>query len=150
KKITPAPRKTPLQPNVPNAPVLGGMNGCQFALLIYIAPNPTNSSSTATFTTTITVLNPADSLIPMTRIAETTTTMIAAGTLNTPATVLPSGSATRDPGGPDNAAGKWIPMSCRMLTKFPDHPTAIVAAPSAYSSTRSQPMIHANSSPSVA
>ena len=43
-----------------------------------------------------------------------------------------------------------MPMSCRMLMKLPDQPTAIVDAPSAYSSIRSQPMIQANSSPSVA
>ena len=76
--------------------------------------------------------------------------MIAAGTLNTPVTVLPSRSATNDPGGPVSAAGKLMPMSCRMLTKLPAQPTAIVDAPRAYSSTRSQPMIQANSSPSVA
>ena len=40
--------------------------------------------------------------------------------------------------------------SCRKLTRWPDQPTATVAAPSAYSRIRSQPMIHAKNSPSVA
>src|SRR5207302_9319019 len=34
--------------------------------------------------------------------------------------------------------------------KYPLHPEATVAAPKAYSSTRSQPMIHAKTSPNVA
>ena len=35
-------------------------------------------------------------------------------------------------------------------TKYPDQPTATVATLSAYSRIRSQPMIHATSSPTVA
>src|SRR5215468_413241 len=38
----------------------------------------------------------------------------------------------------------------RAAVREPDQPTATVEAPIAYSSTRSQPMIHAASSPSVA
>src|ERR1051325_1553397 len=63
KKITPAPRSTPLHPNSPNLPVFGGTKGCQLAVFTYFAPKPTNNNSTATLMTTITVLNPADSLI---------------------------------------------------------------------------------------
>src|SRR5215213_2220721 len=106
KKITPAPRSTPLHPNSPNVPVFAGTNGCQFAVFTYAAPNPMNNSSTTTFTTTITELKPADSRMPITRIADTSSTIAAAGRLNTPLTVLPSASATSNPGGPDNAAGK--------------------------------------------
>ena len=40
KKITPAPRSTPLHPNSPNLPVFGGMNGCQFAVLMYDDAEP--------------------------------------------------------------------------------------------------------------
>src|SRR4051812_24259782 len=110
KKITPAPRNTPLQPNSPNLPVFGGMNGCQLARFTYAAPNTTNSTSTTTFTMTMMVLKPADSLMPTTRIAETASTMSAAGTLNTPVTVLPSASATSEPGGPVNAGGMLTPI----------------------------------------
>ncbi len=46
--------------------------------------------------------------------------------------------------------GKVIPKSLSRLTKWPDQPTPTVAAPAAYSSTRSHPMIQAISSPIVA
>src|SRR5437899_8035390 len=64
KKMTPAPRSTPLQPNSPNLPLFGGMNGCQFALLMYCMPNAMNNSSTATLIMTMTLLKLADSRIP--------------------------------------------------------------------------------------
>src|SRR5438105_10724424 len=131
KKITPAPRSTPLHPNSPNLPVFGGMNGCQLAVLTYLMPNATKSTSTTTFTMTIVVLKPADSLMPTTRMAETASTISAAGTLNTPVTVLPSARATSDPGGPVSAAGMLTPISCIRLTNVPAQPTAIVEAPSA-------------------
>ena len=55
------------------------------------------------------------------------------------------------PGAAANAAGKSIPTkSWRKLLRCPDQPTATVAAPSAYSRIKSQPMIHATNSPSVA
>ena len=47
-------------------------------------------------------------------------------------------------------AGSAMPKSLSRLTKYPDQPTPTVAAPTAYSSTRSQPMIQATSSPIVA
>src|SRR5207248_2181999 len=47
-------------------------------------------------------------------------------------------------------AGKTMPTFARTFWKYPDQPVATVALPTAYSSTRSQPMIQANSSPSVA
>ena len=37
-----------------------------------------------------------------------------------------------------------------MTVRYPDHPTATAAAPTAYSSTRSHPMIQPTSSPIVA
>ena len=104
--MIPAPRSTPLHPNSPNLPVFGGTNGCQFAVLMYLMPKPTNSSSTTTFTTTIAVLNPADSLMPMIRMVDTRRMITAAGRLNRPVVVLPSLSATSDPGGPVSRAGK--------------------------------------------
>ena len=65
KKITPAPRSTPLQPNSPNSPVFGGMNGCQFSVEMNIPPRPMISSTTATLITTITALTRADSRMPI-------------------------------------------------------------------------------------
>ena len=52
--MTPAPRSMPLQPYSPNVPVLGGMNGCQFAGSMKIAPDAITISTTATLMTTIT------------------------------------------------------------------------------------------------
>ena len=54
------------------------------------------------------------------------------------------------PGAALSAAGNWMPNSLSSAFRFPDQPTATVAAPSAYSRMRSQPMIHAMNSPSVA
>src|SRR6185437_6126359 len=150
KKITPAPRSTPLHPKTPKWPSLGGTNGCQFARLMYAAPNATNNSSTTTLMITITVLSPADSRMPMMRSTEIASTTSAASTLNTPCTVLPPGSVTTDPGGPAHRAEMPNPKSCRKLWTLPAHPTAMVDAPRAYSRIRSQPMIQANSSPNVA
>ena len=49
-----------------------------------------------------------------------------------------------------SAPGTSIPTSLRKLTNVADQPTPTVAAPMAYSRIRSQPMIHATTSPSVA
>jgi hypothetical protein len=46
--------------------------------------------------------------------------------------------------------GSGMPRSPSSWLRYPDQPTETVAAPSASSSTRSQPMIHATNSPSVA
>jgi len=54
------------------------------------------------------------------------------------------------PGAALIAAGIDHPSWCSSVTRLPDHPTATVAAPSAYSRIRSQPMIQATNSPSVA
>src|SRR6185312_1290172 len=150
KKITPAPRSTPLQPYSPKWPALGGMKGCQFARLMYAAPNATNNSRTTTLITTMTVLSPADSRIPMMSSIEIASTTSAAGMLKMPCTVAPPGSTTTEPGGPAHCAGMPNPKSCRKLCTLPAHPTAIVDAPNAYSRIRSHPMIHAKISPNVA
>src|SRR5690242_12744165 len=150
KKLTPAPRSTPLRPYSPKWPALGGMNGCQFARLMYAAPNAANNSSTTTLITTMPVLSPADSRMPMMSNTEIASTTTAAGMLKMPCTVAPPGSATSEPGGPAHWAGMPNPKPWRKLCTLPAHPTAIVDAPSAYSRIRSQPMIHAKISPNVA
>ena len=53
-------------------------------------------------------------------------------------------------GGAVRLAGICTPNSPSRDTKWPDQPTPTVAAPAAYSSTRSHPMIQAASSPMVA
>ena len=49
-----------------------------------------------------------------------------------------------------NSGGMLMPMSFRKETTYPDHPTATVEAAKRYSRMRSQPMIQATNSPSVA
>src|SRR5439155_20558551 len=150
KKITPAPRRTPLHPYWPNEPAFSGMKGCQLAALTNEAPPTITISTTATFTMTITVLTFADSLMPTTIRTVTAAVMSTAGRLITasglqPATLMSvQGAAAID-------TGKLMPTkSCRKLVMCPDQPTATVAAPSAYSRIRSQPITHAKNSPSVA
>src|SRR3954468_4048046 len=139
KNITPAPRSTPLQPNCPNAPRFGGMNGVRFARFTYDAPATTNTTSTTDLIATSNVFVSADCLMPITSSEATTRTMSAAGRLN-----RPSG------GGLISDGGMTIPKSRAKLTKYPDQPTATVATLNAYSRIRSQPMIQATNSPIVA
>src|SRR6185503_12944167 len=82
KKITPAPRRMPLQPYSPNVPVLGGMNGCQLAWSTNRAPAPITIRTTATLITTMTLLVEADSLTPTIKSAVTASVIKTAGTLN--------------------------------------------------------------------
>src|SRR2546426_5039759 len=174
KTTIPAPVITPDQPNSPRVPVFGGMKGCQLAGFTACAAPMMKSSTTATFTNTMTLLTLADSLMPMTSSVVMMAMMMMAGRLNTAVTcgrvlgsmpradtVCNSASVTAFqpwsgmwmscvPRAAERAAGTSRPISCRNDTTYPDQPMATVTAPSAYSSTKSQPMIHANSSPSVA
>jgi hypothetical protein len=151
--MTPAPRSTPLQPYSPKVPVLGGMNGCQFSVWMNMAPAPITIITIATLITTITAFTVADSLMPTISSIVTRIVMITAGTLKT-ATVVgaiaPPASCTIVPGAALHFAGNCSPSWCSSVTRLPDQPTATVAAPRAYSRIRSQPMIHAMNSPSVA
>ena len=62
KKITAAPRMTPLHPYSPKVPVLGGMNGCGSPAGGSRRPPAMTSSTTLTLMTTMTAFNVADSL----------------------------------------------------------------------------------------
>src|SRR3954462_13947840 len=111
KKITPAPRSTPLQPYSPNVPVLGGMKGCQFAGTMNSAPAPITTSTIATLMTTMTALTVADSLIPTSSSAVTAMVMSTAGRLNTAVVVaIPPASCTTVPGAALIAAGNDTPI----------------------------------------
>src|SRR5688572_18608326 len=101
---------------------------------------------TATFKTTITELNLADSLTPITRTIESNTTTKTAGRFMTPRTIEPSASFTCSNGDANKVGGRAIPKSLSMDCSVADHPTDTVAAPTAYSNTRTQPMIQARSS----
>ena len=75
----------PLHAEVPEVTGgLGGMNGCQFAGLTYMNPNPITSITIATLMYTMTLLNRADSLMPITSSVVIAATSITAGRLMTP------------------------------------------------------------------
>src|SRR6266705_2542265 len=145
----PPPATTPSQPKWPD-PSAGGMNGCQLAGFTECAANAMNSTTTASLMKTITLLVVADSLMPMTSSVVTRAMITTAGRLNTAVMLVPSGQRTTVPRAADSAHGTSRPISCRNDTTYPDQPIATVTAPSAYSRTRSQPMIQAKISPSVA
>jgi len=126
------------------------MKGVRCSRRTYEAPAVTNTSSTATFITTSAVLVLADSRMPMHSSAATSSTMQAAGRLNSPCVTPPPGSASTTSGAAVSRTGRRTPRSPRKLTKYPDHPTATVLAESAYSRIRSHPMIQAKISPAVA
>src|SRR5690242_9003167 len=121
-----------------------------------------NRKTTVSLMMTITLLNLADSEIPMMSRIVTRATITMAGTFSTaPVLDHPSVKSRHTlkpaPGGVVCVYGAevycWgmlIPMSLRNETTYPDQPTATVEAANRYSRMRSQPMIHATSSPSVA
>jgi len=110
----------------------------------------------------MTLLTRADSLIPITSTADITATMRTAGRLMiapvgfSPTCVHPTAWAATCPavhncvGGAVRLAGIRTSNSPSRDTKWADQPTPTVAAPAAYSSTRSHPMIQAANSPMVA
>ncbi len=91
----------------------------------------------------------ADSLIPIMSSMEIRNTMITAGMLAMPCTTLPSGRVTGSNGPAIHCAGRWMPNVCSSETTYADQLMETVDEPMAYSSTRSQPMIHAIHSPRV-
>src|SRR6267154_3128264 len=126
------------------------------------SPTATTSRMIVTLSMTMKLLTVADSLMPMTRIVDMRMTMNTAGRLihapvkTSPAFVHPATAAVTFAwvhhcvGEPASCAGNVMPKLLSSETKWPDQPTPTVAAPAAYSSTRSQPMIQAASSPMVA
>src|SRR5882672_5168796 len=109
------------------------------------------NNTTATLSATIAELKRALSWMPLTSTAVTSKTISTAGRLITApdATKCPV-VASNSIGGPMSAGAKCQSNVAITCWKYEDQLLATVAAPTAYSSTRSQPMIHANSSPSVA
>src|SRR6266550_3110821 len=125
-------------------------------------PTATIRRMIVTLRITIRLLTLADSLMPITRIVDIKTTMKTAGRLShAPVKLRPEcahpatdcwtcmavhhcvGDAAR-------CGGIVMPKLLSSETKWPDQPTPTVAAPAAYSSTRSHPMIQATNSPIVA
>ena len=98
----------------------------------------------------MTLFTEADSLTPRTSRAVTATVTRIAGRFKTAVTGSPPATGTIVPGAALNAAGNVRPSCPSSVMRIPDHPTATVAAPSAYSRIRSQPITQATNSPSVA
>src|SRR5450432_348628 len=114
-----------------------------------IQPTPIKTHTTASLMTTITPLVRADSLMPIISSIEIRKTMITAGIFAMPLAMVPSGSATASNGPAMNCAGRLMPKVWSSETTYADQLMETVEEPTAYSSTRSQPMIQAIHSPSV-
>src|SRR5918996_6330904 len=99
----------------------GGMNGLQLAALILATPATMNSSTTASLMATMTALNRELSFTPTIMIAVSASTIAAATRLTEPSPAIDSGTGSTE-------------------AKYCAQPADTAAAPSANSSTRSQPM----------
>ena len=73
-----------------------------------------------------------------------------AGIFTSPCTWLPSGIVTISKGQAAKRGGIWMPKSCKKEPTYLDQLTATTDEATAYSKTRSQPMIQAMNSPMVA
>ena len=99
---------------------------------------------------TMMLLIRVDSLVPNISSAVRMMTIKTAGRLQIAVASVPSASFTAWPVASAHWGGMWMPKLPSRLTKYPDQPTATVDAPMAYSRIRSQPMIQAKISPTVA
>src|SRR3954463_8260169 len=118
-----------------------GANGLRLPPSNTVTPTTRKNARTASLMNTMIVLKRVLSRMPMQSTAVIASTMKTAGRLNDP----PS------PGGAASESGSVKPNSesARLLKYWPQ-PTATAATDTAYSRIRSQPMIHAAISPSVA
>ncbi len=118
------------------------MNGDQFSGLTNVKPAAMKNSTAASLMATITALKRALSRTPTTSSPVMNSTMIAAGRLITAPSVAQGDAVIH--------TGRCRPKPARMRWKYPLQPTATVIDPTAYSRMRSQPIIQAKISPSVA
>src|SRR6185295_8523789 len=122
------------------------MYGVWFAGLMKPQPMTITISTMVTLVTTMIVLTNADSCVPRMSSIDSSARITIAGMFMTP--VTPAAEVSN---------GEWlhwygtlVPKNSSTLLKYSLHAIATVAAPTAYSRIRSQPMIHATSSPIVA
>jgi hypothetical protein len=99
----------------------------------------------ATFVITMRLFTHADSCVPRMSSRERSSRIPTAGRFMMPCT--PSGEVWK--GEWYHWYGKWIPTYSSTFSKYSLHAMATVAAPTAYSRMRSQPMIQATNSPIV-
>ena len=124
-----------------------GMYGVWLAGLMKPQPIAITMTTMATLTTTIRPLTKADSWVPRMSRAESSARITTAGTFMIPEMSVP-GMVSK------GECVHWYPSSMpkkpRTRLKYSVQAMATVEAPTAYSSTRSQPMIQATNSPMVA
>src|SRR5689334_15780985 len=114
-------------------------------------PSTMNSTTIDTFVMTIRPLTSADSRMPRMSSSDSAATIRKAGTFMMPwAVTAPLASTSFSNGECDQAYGTCTPTYESSLLRYSLQAMPTVAAPMAYSSTRSQPMIQAMSSPMVA
>ena len=118
------------------------MNGDQLSGLTNVNPAAMKNRTAASLMATITALNRALSRTPTTSSAVMASTMRAAGRLIRAPSVAHGDAVIH--------SGRCSPKPARMRWKYPLQPTATVIDPTAYSRMRSQPIIQAMISPSVA
>jgi hypothetical protein len=128
--------------------VAAGMKGVWFAGLMKPQPSTMTMSTMVTFVITMMLLTQADSCVPRTRRAVRTNRMPIAGRFMMPCTL--GSDAMRSIGEWYHWKGMLQPASWSTRLKYSLQAIATVAAPTAYSRQRSQPMIQATSSPMVA
>src|SRR5690606_23128536 len=116
------------------------MKGVWLAGLIKLQPNAIKISTTATLTTTRILFTKEDSSVPRINSSDNRHTIMMAGRLMMPPS---QGPCIR-------LCGSWMLNSRSNWFRYGDQREATVAAPSAYSNTRSQPMTQAMNSPIVA
>src|ERR1700754_666689 len=109
-------------------------------------PTAINTSTTPTFKLTIMAFTKAEPLVPLIMILVTMITMSAAGRLIMPLTTSPLAALAVSKGDSVNCGGRYRSNQDKNLVKYCDQLMATVAAPTEYSSTRSQPMIQAKNS----
>src|SRR4051812_23639025 len=128
------------------------MYGVWLAGSMKLQPSTMISTTIATLVITIRLLTNADSFMPRTSNRLSISTMNSAGTFMMPWTAAPLASVIDSNGEWHHWYGMvWLPgRYSSSLLRYSLHAIATVAAPMPYSSTRSQPMIHAISSPIVA
>src|SRR3954468_6438632 len=157
---------TPAAPTMPQNPpnacvtpwlsttsVAGGMYGVWLAGSMKPQPSTMIRITIATLVITIRLLTNADSFMPRISSRLSISTMNSAGMFMMPCeTTAPLASLSDSSGEWHHWYGMvWLPgRYSSSLLRYSLHAIATVAAPMPYSSTRSQPMIHAISSPIVA
>src|SRR4029079_17887644 len=124
-----------------------GMKGVWLAGLMNPQPIAITSRTIDTLMMTMIELTTADSWVPRISSAVRIARMNTAGTFMMPCTPV---SAITSNGECVHSYGIRGPNHARTRLAYSLHAIATVAAPTAYSSTRSQPMIQATSSPMVA